>query len=66
MNNIPNSAKLFIQLELDKDFPNWAAISKIARIINEYNNKLTLVKEQKIQEIILKGLKDDPILTNTL
>ena len=52
MDDIPNSAKLFIQLELDQLIPNWKAISKIANVVDEYNDELAQCKERKIQDTI--------------
>jgi len=55
MDDIPNSAKLFIRLELDQSIPNWKAISKIANVVKEYNDELAQCKERKVQDILNKN-----------
>jgi len=59
MANIPNSAKEFINLQLNEEIINWKAISDIAILAQKFNDEIAELKEFKIQEIIGKDVKKD-------
>ena len=59
MSNISNSAKEFINLQLNEEIINWKAISDIAILVQKFNDEIAELKEFKIQEIIGKNVKKD-------
>lgn len=52
MDILNNRAKLFIQLQLNNEHPDWKAINKICEIILKYNTELAKAREKKVQDII--------------
>lgn len=52
MNTLNDRAKLFIQLQLKNERPDWRSISRVSEIILKYNTGLDEAREKRVQEIL--------------